>query len=270
MKRVRQCSRALLIALLFGVGLVAVGLVFPCCSLLPGRRGTVCRDFIQVAWYRSLGKVLGVRVRRFGRIADEATMWAGNHISWLDIVVLGAQRPLTFVAKIEVGSWPIVGFMARGTGTLLVKRGDAASSGRTAEAMVWMMRQNRRLMVFPEGTSSSGERVLRFHSRLFQPSTLIGGTVQAVALAYRGEACKAAPFVGDDAFLPHLWAILAVPSIEVDLTFCEPLTSLSKSRDQLAQTAFQQVCSAIGCALPPKGESPRREDLRSGRQRVNA
>jgi lyso-ornithine lipid O-acyltransferase len=240
----RRCKRATLLVLLFVAGLAAVAFLYPVCDALPGKRGV--RERVQVAWYRAVSAVLGIRVRRFGRIASEPVLWAANHISWLDIVVLGAQGSLTFVAKAEVGRWPVIGFMARRTETLLVRRGDMASSRRTAEAMAWLMRKKRRVMLFPEGTSTPGDRVARFHARLFQPLTLVGGSVQAVALDYRGDSRTRVPFVGDDEFLPHLWRLLAVERIDVDLHFCEPLPATGHGRDQIARRAYEQILAALG------------------------
>lgn len=261
MRHFRRCSRALLILFMFAAGLIAVAMLFPLCRAVPGARATRLQDRIQCGWHRAVRKVLNIRVRCSGVIDDEATLWVSNHVSWLDIVVLGSLRPLIFVAKSEVGAWPIVGFMARRNGTLLVRRGDAASTRRTAEAMAWSLRQKRRIMLFPEGTSSNGERVLRFHSRLFQPAILIGGKVQAVALAYRGEARSLAPFVGDDEFLPHLWDLLAATQISVDLTFCAPVSAGDGSRDTLARALHRQIAEVLG-GRPCAGSSLELQDRR--------
>lgn len=249
MRRLRQCSRGLLVFLMFVVGLLAVGLLFPLCRAVSGAYARRMQDQIQCGWYRVLLKVLNVRVRCFGRTDDEAGLWVCNHVSWLDIVVLGAQRPLTFVAKSEVGAWPVIGFMARRNGTLLVRRGDAASSRRTAEAMAWVLRQSRRVMLFPEGTSSSGDEVLRFHSRLFQAAILVGAKVQPIALAYRGESRPLAPFVGDDAFLPHLWNLLAVEKILIEVTFCHALCASHYSRSDLARATRRQIADVLSYPL---------------------
>lgn len=240
----RRCRRAACLVLLFAAGLTAVVVLFPLCDVLPGKRQVRAR--VQVAWYRAVSSALGVRVRRFGRIAPEPVLWVANHISWLDIVVLGAQGSLNFVAKAEVGRWPIIGLMARRTETLLVRRGDIASSRQTAEEMVWLMRKTRRVMLFPEGTSTPGDGVARFHARLFQPLALVGGSVQAIALDYRGESRRIVPFVGDDVFLPHLWRLLTAESIDVDLHFCQPLPASGRSRDQLARRTHEQISAALG------------------------
>lgn len=251
MIRWRQCSRGFLVLWMLVAGVLAVGVVFPLLRVGTGSRAVLLQGWIQWKWYRLLLKVLNIRVRCCGRAAEDAMLWVSNHVSWLDIVVLGAQRPMSFVAKSEVGGWPVVGFLARRNGTLLVRRGDADSTRRTAEAMAWLLRQRRAVMLFPEGTSSNGDGVLRFHSRLFQPAVLAGARVQPIALAYRGEARPSVPFVGDDAFLPHLWKVLATTRITVDLGFCHTLSA--GTRDELARSSYCRIVEALGRLAEPNG-----------------
>jgi 1-acyl-sn-glycerol-3-phosphate acyltransferase len=246
MRRFRQWSRASLIGLLFAAGTAAVGLLFPLLRCLPVSLARRLEGSIQLAWYRGLLSVLGVSVRVSGRPSHDAVLWVSNHISWLDIVLLGASRPLTFVAKSEVGTWPLVGFLAKGTGTLLVKRGDVASSRLVADRMTWLLRQGRAVALFPEGTSSTGAAVLRFHARLFGPAVRVGARVQAVAIRYVGAGREHVPFVGDDDFLPHLWRLLAERSIAVDLSFCPPVATTGMGRDELAVLMRSHVVSALG------------------------
>jgi 1-acyl-sn-glycerol-3-phosphate acyltransferase len=231
---------------MFAAGLAAVSLVFPLGDIFLGpRRGARVRDFVQVAWYRMLLTVLGIRVRISGAPSDSAALWVSNHISWMDIVLLGSQKPVTFVAKSEVGRWPVVGYMARGTRTLLVRRGDPASSGQVSDAMTWLLRQQRRVAVFPEGTSSDGQSVLRFHSRLMTPAIRVGTQVQAIAIAYRGRSRAIAPFIGDDDFLPHLWRLLAEPCVDAELIFCPAVDAAKLARSELADHARAVIVAAL-------------------------
>jgi 1-acyl-sn-glycerol-3-phosphate acyltransferase len=246
MRRFRQWSRAALIGLMFATGLAAVGLVFPVLRCLPVSPARRLEGAIQVAWYRGLRRILGVSVGISGRPCHDAVLWVSNHVSWLDIVLLGSCRPLTFVAKNEVGTWPLVGFLAKGTGTLLVRRGDLASSGLVADRMTWLLRQGRVVALFPEGTSSIGAAVLRFHARLFGPAVRVGARVQPVAIRYHGAGCNHVPFVGEDTFLPHLWRLLAEPRIAVELSFCAPVAASGKGRDELAVLTRSHVVSALG------------------------
>ena len=251
-RRVRQWSRAWLVGLLFVVGLFAVGVAFPLFGLLPARIEARARDWVQTAWYASLLRVLRVRVAAHGRSAQEAGLCVANHLSWLDIVVLGAHRPLIFVAKSEVGEWPLVGFMARRIGTLLVRRGDIGSSRAVAERMTRLLRERRSVALFPEGTSTDGAQVLRFHPRLFGPAVRAGTPVQAIAIAYRGQhAMHRVPFVGDDEFLPHLWRVLELPQIEAELSFCPPVAAGAIGRDASAELTRQQIVQSLAIVESP-------------------
>ncbi|WP_348757833.1 lysophospholipid acyltransferase family protein [Candidatus Methylocalor cossyra] len=247
----RKYLKAILVGLAFVAGLAAVTLLFPGARLLGHRVSEAVRGRITVLWYRSVARLLNLRIRCFGELMPTPGLVVSNHVSWLDIVALGSQAPLDFIAKREVADWPVVGYLGRRTGTLFVRRGDSHSTRSTAEEMVWRLKRGRRLALFPEGTSSSGEGVLHFHPRLFQPALMANLPVQAVAIAYRGAARPVAPFVGDDAFLPHLWRLLALERIDVDLIPCPPLTPGRFDRNALAQQTRAQILSALELQAPP-------------------
>ncbi len=254
MRRFQQYLRAFLIGLAFLVGLWAITILVPAVGLLSPQIMDRVRGRVAVYWYRSLARILNLRIRRIGQVMEMPGLVVGNHVSWLDIVVLGAQAPFDFIAKQEVAEWPVVGYLGRRAGTLFLRRGDPESTHEAAEEMVWRLRRGRRLMLFPEGTSSSGEEVLKFHARLFQPALLAQVPVQAVAIRYGGEARNLAPFIGDDDFLPHLWRLMALRTIEVDLVFCPRLDPGKFNRSTLAQHTRSQ----IEAVLIPRNQSRRR------------
>lgn len=109
---------------------------------------------------------LGLRVTRRGRAMPHAGGFVANHVTWLDIFVLNAGAPLFFVAKSEVSGWPGIGWMARIAGTRFVKR-DRREAARQAAALEEALLAGERLLFFPEGTSTDGQRVLPFKSTLF-------------------------------------------------------------------------------------------------------
>lgn len=105
------------------------------------------------------------------------------------------------------------------------------------------------MIVFPEGMSTDGSSVLRFHTRLFQAATRIDGYVQAVAIRYPWgeETNPAIPFVGDDDLASHLWRLLGEESIEAELHFCTALATAGRERRALADTTRRQIIQALGC-----------------------
>ena len=254
MRRLRPWLKGVQIAALFAWGVAATGLAWPLLDGLLGRRAASPKEAIRRHWCATVCRILKVEIETVGEPGADTRLWVANHISWLDIIALGARHPLLFVAKEEVAAWPVMGYLARRLGTLFVRRGDAGQTAAIAEQMAWQLRQGRQLMLFPEGTTTNGERVLRFHAKLLQPAQLAHVPVQAVGLEYQGEARTYAPFIGDDAFLPHLLRILTLERIPLRLHYCQPLPA-GPHRDVLAQTTRKQVVAA----LFPKAEAALRQ-----------
>lgn len=236
----RLWFRGTLIACMFLLGLLAVWAVMPAMRRCLGLRAEPWCVAIIRGWNRGVSRILKLRLSVTGRPDPAAGLTVANHISWLDIIALGAIKPLVFVAKEEVAHWPVMGALARGIGTLFIRRGDPEQAAVTLEAMTWQLRRGVNLVLFPEGTTTRGDQVLRFHGKLLLPAQLAGANVQAVALRYRGPAAEVAPFIGDDAFLPHLLRVLALPFVELELHFC-PALPVGLRRDQLARTTRRQI-----------------------------
>ena len=253
----RQWIKATLIAGMFAYGILAVSAIMPAATRLLGHRATGFNDSIRSGWSWLVCRILGVHIHRTGHPAAEVRLTVANHISWLDIIVLGSLQRLTFVAKLEVADWPIMGYLARRIGTLFIKRGDAAQTAVTLEQMAWQLRQGKHLMLFPEGTTTTGERVLRFHGKLFQPAQLAQVPVQAVALRYLGEAGHVAPFVDEDEFLPHLMQVLRLRRVDIAVHYCAPLPA-GLHRDVLAPSARKQVIQALDESTDTSGVRPQK------------
>lgn len=236
------------VVLAFAFGLLAACLLFPLADRLLPRRAV--RGWVQIRWFRGLCRVLGVSApllpvqeTRHGRL------WVANHISWLDVVVLGAQTPLAFIAKSEIAAWPVVGLLTRSTGALFVERGRARRSGKTVAAMRERLLRGETLLLFPEGTTTRGKNVARFHSSLFQAALDAAAPVVPVAVSYRGPHAEIVPFVGDNAFVPHLWHLLGARGIEAHLAAGPCLTGAA-DREHLARQARERVHGLLLQRLP--------------------
>lgn len=199
------------------------------------------------AWMRGLLRILNVNLRVRGNVRPGAVLCCANHVSWLDIPCLRAVVDAAFVAKSEVRRWPLVGGLAARADTLFLKRGNHDATSQVADRMTWLLAAGKPVVIFPEGTSTDGSTVLRFHARLYQAANRIDGHVQAVAIRYpRGaEINPAIPFIGDDNLAGHLWRLLGEESIEAELHFCAALASAGRGRRALADTTRRQIIEAL-------------------------
>src|SRR3546814_5909365 len=107
-------------------------------------------------WQGGLMRVFGFRMRRFGTPLPGATMFVANHVSWIDIEALHSQRMMGFVAKREIRSWPVVGWMASRAETIFHARGSTESLGAVLHEMLARLRNGRSVGVFPEGGPRGG------------------------------------------------------------------------------------------------------------------
>lgn len=199
------------------------------------------------AWHASLLRVLVVEVETIGQPADEPGLHLPNHISWLDIPLLGAHlHDSAFLSKDEVRRWPIIGSLAVASGTLFVRRGGADEATRTA--LRDALEQNRRLVVFAEGTTTCGDDVRRFHGRLLQAAIDTGRPIHPVLLRYRlddGTPDYGPAYVDDDSLVQSLWQVLRAKRTRAELHWLPALSTDSGSRNELARAAEASVRAAL-------------------------
>lgn len=148
-----------------------------------------------------------------------------NHLSYLDIIIISATMSCFFVAKMEIDGWPFFGKAARSGGTIFLDRSSLASAMTVAEQMTERLKLPVPVLLFPEGTSTDGAQVLRFHSRLIDPATTAGAPITAAAIRYvidgdveERELC----WYGDEKFITHLWKVLGVTGFAAQVRFGEP------------------------------------------------
>lgn len=206
-------------------------------------------------WMTLLNRLLGLKVTLEGTPASAPTLLVANHISWLDITAIAANCPARFLAKQPVRQWPLIGSLAAASGTVFLRRGDLAVLHEAIDSLAEVLRGGERVMIFPEGTTTSGRQVGVFHRALFQAAIDAGTPVQAVALRYgnHGEPDMLAPFIGDDDFFPHLLRILARPDTELRVCFLPEQDSDNSQRKILATRAHEQISTAL---QHPAGDIP--------------
>src|SRR5476651_337321 len=262
---IRLLSYLLLTLLLLPVHLLAVAL---------GLRTIANR--LPVLYHRTVCGILGIRVRVHGLRSDVTpTLFVCNHVSYLDIEVLGSLVPGSFVAKAEVATWPFFKTLAKAQRTIFVERTSSKVS-TSRDEMLRRLNTGDNLMLFPEGTSSDGTRVLPFRSALFGVAQLRRHdkpiVVQPVAISYtRLDGIPLGRYwrplfawFGDLDLVPHLWQMVCLGETEAVVTFFPPVDiDRLGDRKKLAEFCFRQVSLGVQAAntgrfelLPPAGQAP--------------
>lgn len=239
------------IVILFINGLIIAAGVFPALGFLySARDAKTKRDALKTRWLRRFSAIVNLHIIKEGELPERRAILVCNHISWLDIIVIGQYLPAYFVAKSDIASWPVIGYLAKQGGTIFIHRGNKQHIRTTAEKMVWLLKQNSNIIAFPEGTTTNGDEVLHFHSSLFQSALLTRSAIQPVALQYQGAAKEQAPFVGDDGFVPHLIRMLSMDKIEVRLSFLPIINNSGKNRHSVSLEARDMIWGKISKYSP--------------------
>ena len=239
-------KKLVFIILLFSYGLIIAAGIFPILNLFCSEKNSkVKRNALKTHWLKRFSAIMNLSVTKLGELPGQTAFLVSNHISWLDIIVLGQFLPSYFVAKSDILSWPIIGYLSMQAGTIFIRRGDKKQIKLTTEKMVWVLKQNSHIIAFPEGTTTIGEDVLGFHSSLFQPAILTRSAIQPVVLKYEGVAKQQVPFIGDDEFIPHLFKMLSLDKIEVQVCFLPLINSYGRDRQSISVEARELISEEL-------------------------
>jgi lyso-ornithine lipid O-acyltransferase len=233
----RQCRRAVALALALAACVVHYWWVRVRGPLTLERRAV----WLQSAC-RGVLASLGIRVTVEGERPARGLVVA-NHLSYIDIAIFSSVMPCCFVSKKEVIRWPFFGKAARVGGTLFLDRSSLASANTVAALIGERLSQPIPILLFPEGTSTDGGQVHRFHGRLIQPAVELGAPITAAAVRYvpksntlERELC----WFGDAKFLPHLFRILGMQGFSALVRFGEPHVYKDR-RSAAAQTRVEVI-----------------------------
>jgi len=200
-------------------------------------------------WLQMVVKVIGLKLEIQGEVSQnkQSALWVANHLSWMDIAVVGTQG-VGFLSKIEVRKWPLIGWLGEQGGTVFIDRGTKNASQKAGKAIAESINQGDSILVFPEGTTSLGGDVQRFHARIFAPALDHQLYVQAIAIQYLDEEGKLHPNASwkDQLFFSNLMGVLSQSSIRAVLTFLPIVDSKDFSeRRQLSELLESQVREVV-------------------------
>ena len=236
----------LLIHLLVFLPLILVCMLPPQGGIAVGEERL--EEWVVRKWSAGLMRIFGFRLRRVGTPLPGAAMFVANHVSWIDIEALHSQRMMGFVAKHEIRSWPVVGWLASRGQTIFHQRGSQESLGGVLHEMMLRLRSGKSVGVFPEGRTRDGHAVGPFHARIFLAAVEAGVPVQPVALRYgaRGSAQPVVAFGPKESFFANFVRLLGEPARSADICFLEPIRIADvEGRRRIAELSRERIVQAM-------------------------
>lgn len=196
---------------------------------------------------RKLCKVFNIEIRVHGEIPRTPALWVSNHISWLDVAVLGSGARVFFLAKAEIEKWPLIGKLAKGGGTLFIKRGSG-DSVKIKEQITEFLKQDSPVLFFPEATTSDGTKIKKVHGRLLGAAIDAQRPVQICLICYvnqHGELDMVAPYIDETTFAEHVQDVLEMPQVTAHLMALPAIDSAGHTVDSLTQAVQLKMTEGL-------------------------
>lgn len=239
-------------------------------QLIAMRTGWGLMRFLPRWWHKVMAPVIGLKIVARGQPARERPlMLVSNHVSWKDIIVLGAVADVVFVAKSEVRAWPVFGWLARLQRSVFVEREKKRATTSQVGDMAKRLAAGEIVVLFPEGTTSDGNGLMPFKTSLFGAAAAVlpdvpGNAVhiQPVTIAYTGihgmpmgrYHRPIAAWPGSVTLLPHLAKVLKEGALDVEVIFGEPVTfDQTTDRKAIARRIEAEIRDTLADALRGHG-----------------
>jgi lyso-ornithine lipid O-acyltransferase len=210
---------------------------------LAGRRSPWPRRFLG-----SIARIAGLKVELRGAPLPSHVLFAANHLSWLDIMLVAGASGAAFVSRDDVASWPVIGWLAGLNDTVFVDRSDRRAVHGQVETLRSALAGGRPVALFPEGTTEGGTGLLPFRASLFSAlfPPLPGVRVQPVAIDY-GNAGREIAWTGSEAAAANARRVLSRPgTVPVIVHFLPPLDpTMLGDRKAVARAAQQEIAAAL-------------------------
>ena len=200
-------------------------------------------------------RAFNFKVEYFGQYEPESGLIISNHVSWVDVLLLSDKPNLHFVAKSEVKDWPIIGFLTQILGTLFIRRENKFQVYRSLPKAQALLKKKETVMVFPEGTTTTGENTTQFFPMMFEIAVREDGLVQPMAIRYwnsKGEISHQAAFIDEDGIMQSIGRLLLEKVTYAQVHFLAALDASKMNRKELAQHCRQQIQNSLEAARPPE------------------
>ena len=230
----------------YGLLVVSSGLLVPWRRLSGDERGSgLWRTRIFHAWGRAMARLLGMRIEVEGRPPEPPFVLVSNHLGYVDVILLASCLRCVFVSKAEVRDWPVVGRLCASVDTLFIQRESKRDIPRVVQSIEEVLAGGRGVVLFPEGTSSGGDAVLRFRPALLEAAARAELPVHCAAIGYRtppghAVASEVVCWWRDMPFASHVWKLLALPGFDARICFSSE-TVRDSDRKVLADRLQREV-----------------------------
>jgi 1-acyl-sn-glycerol-3-phosphate acyltransferase len=214
------------------------------------------RNWIVSHWSRNLLNILNIELTRQGPLPDHDavnTMFVGNHISWIDIHALNSVRAVRFIAKSDLKSWPIFGWLAKKCNTLFIEREQKKDAVRIIEEASASLKRGDCLCYFPEGTTTDGSELLAFKGSLMQAPINAGATIWPFAIYYPnndGSPNTEMAFAGETTLVESIWKIVSLSKPKATLSFLPKISPHGHERRGLTIAARHSIATRLGFGHP--------------------
>ena len=228
-----------------GVAVLGLLTYFPSCVFRGGDKRELRSRWLQSSCRRSL-RIFGTEVNVVGKVPERGYVVC-NHLGYMDILVISALAPVTFVAKREVKDWPVFGWIAQLAGTLFVHREIRTHVGKVADEIETALNQGAIVVLFPEGTSSDGKTLLPFRSPLLEPVARNGHLVTSALITYQltdGDVGEEVCYWGDMTLVPHVLNLMSKKTLRARIQFA-PSRTRTEDRKELARRLHAEVVAML-------------------------
>lgn len=191
-------------------------------------------------------KVFNIKVQVHGEMPTQPALWVSNHISWIDIIVLGATARVFFLAKAEIANWPVIGLLAKSAGTLFIKRGSG-DSNQIKQQMTDFLRHDIPVLFFPEATTGDGSKIKKIYGRLFGSAINAQRPVQICLLCYvnqAGQLDQIVPYVNETIFENAL-QVLQMQQVTVHVLTLPAIDTTGHNVTSLTELVQQQMTDGL-------------------------
>jgi 1-acyl-sn-glycerol-3-phosphate acyltransferase len=250
-----------LLGLLFHVlaGLRMIALQYP-------KKNWEEQALLMQAWSLKLLAILNIDLVKSGHapetLTPKNTLVVGNHIAWLDIMLINSTSVCSFVGMQEIRRWPVVGWLVANAGTIFIDRKNRRDSLRVNSALSQELASGKSIAFFPEAQTTLGVSVYPFKAALFEPILMSQGQVLPFYIKYThaGQYTAKPSFSGDVSFFGSLFNILSVPNLQAEIGYIPPFPALPsqfENRFELANFTQKLIAEASGLPIVPLEQAPK-------------